>query len=164
MNGIEVSGLDEVLKKLKKLPERIQKNVLSGAIRASAKPIIKEARRLVPVRTGTLKKSIGVVKRRSEDKNIIHYSVTPRSGKKQKYDGWYAHFVEFGTYAKLDHPPKSLPRGAKKRKRREDMVKKGEGSAPHPFMRPAYEIAGKESIKFVREYMKKRVDKEIAKL
>ena len=132
MNGIDVNGLDEVLKKLKKLPEKVQKRVLVGAVRAGAKPIIKEAKRLVPVRTGTLKKSIGVVKRRSKDKNIIHYTVAPR----KKKGGWYAHYVEFGT-SKM---------------------------SAKPFMRPAYEKEGENSIKFVREYMKKRVDKEIAKL
>jgi len=108
----EVTGLDEVLKKLKKLPE--------------------EAKRLVPVRTGTLKKSIGVVKRRSKDKNIIRFSVAPL----KKKGGWYAHFVEFGT--------------SKMRAK--------------PFMRSAFEKKGEESIKYVKEYMKKRVEKELAKL
>jgi len=132
VSGIEVNGLDEVLKKLKKLPEKVQKRVLVGAVRAGAKPIIKEAKRLVPVRTGTLKKSIGVVKRRSKNKNLIHFTVTPR----KKKGGWYAHYVEFGTLK----------------------------MSARPFMRPAYEKEGENSIKFVREYMKKRVDKEIAKL
>ena len=127
-----VTGLDEVLRKLKKLPERVQKNVITGAIRAGAKPIVREAKALVPTKTGTLKKSIGIVKRKSKDKNIIHFSVAPRV----KKGGFYAHFVEFGT------------------------VK----TSAHPFMRPAFEKKGEESIDFVREYMKKRVDKEIAKL
>ena len=154
-----VTGLDEVLRKLKKLPERIQKNVVVGAVRAGTKPIVKEAKALVPTNTGTLKKSIGATKRRSKNKNIIHFSITPRV----KKGGWYAHFVEFGTYAKLDHPMKKQRTG-KLGKRREKIVAKGLGIKPHPFMRPAFEKKGEESIKFVREYMKKRVDKEIAKL
>lgn len=128
----EVKGLEDVLKKLKKLPEKIQKRVVTGAIRAGSKPIIQEAKNLVPTKTGTLKKSIGVVKRRSRDKNITHFSVAPL----KKKGGWYAHFVEFGT-SKM---------------------------SAKPFMRPSFEKKGEESIKFVREYMKKRVDKEIAKL
>jgi len=96
----DVKGLDEVLKKLKILPARIQKNVVTGAIRAGAKPILKEAKRLVPVDTGTLKKSIGIVKRRSKDKNIVIFSVTPRI----KKGGWYAHFVEYGTAKMPAHP------------------------------------------------------------
>jgi len=132
MNDVEIIGMEDVLKKLKVLPAKVQKNVLTGAIRASAKPIIKEAKRLVPVDSGTLKKSIGIRKRRSRDKNIIHFSVAPLS----KKDGWYGRFVEFGT------------------------VK----MASEPFMRPAFEKEGGNTIKAAKEYMIKRIDKEIAKL
>ena len=132
MSDVTVLGMEEILKKLKKLPERVQKNVLTGAIRASAKPIIKEARRLVPVRSGTLKKSIGVRKRRSKDRKIIKFSIAPLS----KKGGFYGMFVENGT-SKM---------------------------AAHPFMRPAFEKEGKNTIKAAKEYMNKRIDKEIAKL
>lgn len=127
-----VLGLDEVLKKLKKLPERVQKNVISGAIRASAKPIIKEVKALVPKDSGTLQKSIGVKKRRSKDKNIIHFSVAPLSRK----NGWYGRFVEFGTSK----------------------------TSAKPFMRPAIERTANETVKVAQEYMKKRIDRELAKL
>ena len=132
MSDVEISGMDEILKKLKILPDRVQKNVLTGAIRASAKPMIKEARSLVPKDKGTLKKSIGVVKRRSKDKKIVQFSVAPL----KKKGGWYAHFIEFGTV--------KMP--------------------SHPFMRPAFEKKGNESIDEAKKYMTKRVDKEIAKL
>jgi len=154
-----ISGLDEVLRKLNKLPERIQKNIVTGAIRAGAKPIVKEARALVPKDTGTLKKSIGIKKRRSRDKNIVHFTVSPLA----KKGGWKAHFIEFGTYSKFDHPMKKQRTG-KLGKKRAVIVAKGGGIKPHPFMRPAFEKKGEESIKFVKEYMKKRVDKELAKL
>ena len=124
--------MKEVLKNLEKLPEKVQKRVVKGAVRAAAKPIVKEARRLVPVRTGNLKKSIGVNARRS-DKTTVRVSISPRKG--GRYDGFYGHFVEFGT----------------------------KNSAPHPFMRPAFEFAGGEAIKAFRAYMKKRIDKELGK-
>lgn len=125
--------MGDLLKKLRKLPERVQKKVLVGAVRAGAKPIIDEARRIVPKRTGNLAKSIGVNKRRSKG-TIVHFSVSPRKG--GKYDGYYGHFVEFGT----------------------------KKMAPRPFMRPAFESKGEESIDAVRAYMKKRIEKEIEKL
>lgn len=127
-----VTGLDDVLKKLKALPERVQKNVVTGAIRAATKPIIREARALVPKDSGTLKKSIGAKKRRSKDKNIIHFTVAPLV----KKGGFYAHMVEFGT------------------------VK----MKAHPFMRPAVEKQSSETINVAKEYMIKRIDKELAKL
>ena len=128
----EIIGMDEILRKLKKLPEKIQQRVVVGAVRASAKPIIKEARALVPKKTGTLKKSIGVVKRRSKDKNIVHFSIAPL----RKKGGWYGGFIEFGT----------------------------KKMSPKPFIRPAFEKKGLETIDYAREYMKKRIDKELAKL
>ncbi len=130
--SVKTEGIDEILRKLKRLPERVQKNVVVGAVRASAKPIIKEARLLVPVRTGTLKKSIGIKKRRSKEKNIISFSVAPLS----KKGGFYGKFVEFGT----------------------------KKMSAHPFLRPAFEKKGEDSISSAKEYMRKRIDKEIAKL
>lgn len=132
MSDIEISGIDEILKKLKVLPDRVQKNVVTGAIRAGASSISKEAKTLVPKDSGTLKKSIGVVKRRSKNKNIISFSVAPL----KKKDGWYAHFLEFGTI--------KMP--------------------AHPFMRPAFEKKGNETIEEAKKYMIKRIDKEIKKL
>jgi len=128
----EVIGLDKVLKKLKKLPERVQKNVLTGAMRAATKPIIKEARNLVPKSSGVLKKSIGAKKRQSKNKNIIHFSVAPLV----KKGGFYAHMIEFGT----------VKMSAK------------------PFMRPAVDKTADETIKVAKDYMIKRLDKEMAKL
>jgi len=132
MVDAKVDGMEELLKKLRILPEKVQKNVISGAVRAGAKPMSAEAKLLVPKDTGTLKKSIGIVKRRSKDKNILHFSVTPRI----KKGGWIAHFLEFGT----------IKMSAK------------------PFMRPAFEKKGEEAIDATRDYMRKRLDKEIAKL
>ncbi len=125
--------MGDVLKKLKRLPDRVQKRVVVGAVRASAKPIIKEARRLVPKRTGNLAKSIGVNQRRTKG-SLLHFSISPRRG--GKYDGWYGHFLEFGT-SKM---------------------------TARPFLRPAFENKGEESIKAAKAYMAKRIDKELKKL
>ncbi len=90
--------LDMDYKKLEKtlhvLPERIQKNVVKGAIRASGAMLRKEVRRLAPKDTGTLAKSINVSSRRSRDRNIIHFSVGVKKGFKRSH---IARFIEFGT-------------------------------------------------------------------
>ena len=132
MSDVAVLGMDAILKKLKVLPERVQKNVLTGAIRASASSIAKEMKANVPKDTGTLKKSIGVVKRKTKDKTLVHFTVAPRI----KKGGFIAHFIEFGT----------LKMSAK------------------PFIRPAYENKGEETIDVAKNYMTKRLDKELAKL
>jgi len=79
---------------LKNFPKNIQKNVMTGAIRASAGVIRDEARAKVVKKTGTLKKSITVIKMKSLP-GIVKFSVTPSKGGKNS--GWYAHFIEFGT-------------------------------------------------------------------
>lgn len=122
-----------LLKALKKFPENIQKNVMTGAVRAGAKVISGEAKSNVQIATGNLKKSIGIIKRKSKDKTKIRFSVTPRRGGKN--DGFYSHMVEFGT-SKM---------------------------AAQPFMRPAFENQSDQSIKATKEYLAKRIDKEIAK-
>lgn len=124
---------DDLLKALKQFPQNIQKNVLTGAVRAGTKPIVDEAKSNVPKDTRNLEKSIGVVKRREKDKSKVRFSVTPRRG--GKFDGFYAHMIEFGT--------SKMP--------------------AQPFMRPAFESQDKQSIEAAKEYMAKRIDKEAEK-
>ena len=147
MVSVEIK-MKDVMKKLSKLPEKVQKRVVTGAVRASAKPIVQEAKRLVPVKTGNLKKSIGITKIRSKSKTEVVFAVSPR--KTAKYDGFYGRFVEFG------HVLKEKGKG-----------KKGKviGHAPpKPFLRPAYEKMSDECLRAFKEYMIKRIDKELAKL
>ncbi len=138
---------EDLLKALKQFPQNIQKNVIKGAVRAGCKPIVQEAKKNVPKETGNLKKSIGVVARRSKDKSKIKFAVTPRRHKKLpkipykelkkkgKLGGYYAHMIEFGT--------STIP--------------------AQPFMRPAFENQDNQSIEEVKKYMAKRIDKEILK-
>ena len=132
--GINTSlDSEKLLKALKQFPTNIQKNVMTGAVRAGAKVVGDEVKQNVPIDSGNLKKSIGIVKRRTKNKSIIMFSVTPRKG--GKYDGWYGKFLEFGT-SKMNAVP---------------------------FMRPAYENQSNQSIKATKEYLAKRIDKEILK-
>lgn len=90
---VNTKGIEEIQKALKELPNNIQKNVVYGAVRVSSSVIAKEAKSNVPVKTGALKESIRVVRRRSTKDNEVYYSVVPH----RKKGGWYGHFVEFGT-------------------------------------------------------------------
>lgn len=123
----------QLLQALKQFPINIQNNVLTGAVRAGCKPIVDEAKANVPKDTRNLEKSIGTVKRKTKDKSIARFSVTPRRG--GKHDGFYAHMIEFGT--------SKMPAA--------------------PFMRPAFENQSDQSIKAAKEYIAKRIDKEVEK-
>ena len=120
-----------LIKTLNTLPQNIQKNVMVGAVRAGSNIIRDEARRLVPIDTGNLKKSIVSIRRKG-DKNTIQFSVTPSRGKN---DGWYAHFIEFGT-SKM---------------------------SAKPFLRPALESQQSEVLQKTKEYIANRLPNEVMK-
>ena len=142
-----ITGMKQLLKSLEDFPKQIQKNVMSGAVRAAAAEIAKEAKARVPKKTGNLKKSMGIVKRRSAKKAEIRFSITPfrnknlpnvsysKLKKERRLGGYYGHMVEFGT----SH------------------------SAARPFMLPAFKTKGKDAIKICRKYIAKRLDAEIVK-
>lgn len=153
---VTVKGVDELLKALKQFPQNIQKNVLKGAVRAGAASLVKEAKANVPVDTGNLKESIGIVAVKSKKPQYIQFKVTTRKG-----DGWYAHMVEFGTLGKREEP---LSPGTRRSPKAIEMAKKGFGISPaKAFMRPAYENKGEETITVAKEYLEKRIDKEVEK-
>ena len=119
-----------LLKALSAFPKNIQKNVMVGATRAAANVVRDRARELVPKRTKNLAKSIVSIQQKA-GQGQIKFSVTPSRG--GKYDGWYAHFIEFGT----------VKMSAK------------------PFMRPAMEQTQDESLNAAKEYIAKRIPEEI---
>jgi len=101
--GVDVSveGMDVLVKALNDFPARVQKNILTSAVRAGATLVAKEARLRAPKDSGQMAKSIGVVKRRSKNKSEIHFAVTPR---KNRPHAFIAKFHEFGTSKMPAHP------------------------------------------------------------
>lgn len=133
-NGIEATfNIQEVMKALKQLPVNIQKNVMVGATRAGAKVVSDEAKRLVDKKTHNLEKSIGITKRRSKNRNIVSFSISPRKG--GRYDGFYGRFKELGT-SKMN---------------------------AKPFLRPAAENSVDATLEASKEYIAKRLPAEIVK-
>lgn len=94
-------GAAEISKVMKKLPATMSEKVLVTALRAGARPIVKEARALVPRRTGELRKSITVRKPNKKQRRlgaglIVIGFKTPTSRR--------AHLTEFGTSTTAAHP------------------------------------------------------------
>lgn len=121
-----------LIKALNQFPKNIQKNVMVGAIRAGSNIVRDEARRLAPIDTGNLKKSIATIRRKG-DKNTVQFSVTPSKG--GNHDGWYAHFLEFGT----------------------------SNMSAKPFLRPAFESKQDEVLQATKEYIANRLPNEVEK-
>lgn len=126
-------GVSELIASLQKFPTNIQNNVMTGAIRAGTKPLVTAIKSNINEDTKNLKKSIGVIKRKSKDKTKVRFSVTARRGGKN--NGWYMHMVEFGT-SKM---------------------------AATPVFRPAFENQGNQSLEASKKYLRERIDKEILK-
>lgn len=124
----------QLMKALSKLPKNIQNNVMVGATRVAANVVRDEARILVPKRTGNLSKSIQSIRRKAQNGQIT-FTVTPSKGRNQKNDGWYAHFIEFGTVKQV----------------------------AQPFMRPAFESSENEALQVSKQYIATRLPQEVMK-
>lgn len=89
----KVDGLKELDKALNALPLRMRGNALRGALNKAANPIVKDARAMVPVKTGQGKRSIR--KRASTPRGSNGYQAVVTVGFLQR--AFYLQFVELGT-------------------------------------------------------------------
>lgn len=94
----EIQGAKEMEALLKDLGPKVATRLGDKALRAAARPIIKEAKRLVPVRTGQLKRSIVAAKgnNKQTEREVLIGFKPPVSRR--------AHFTEFGTSHSAAHP------------------------------------------------------------
>ena len=153
MLKVEITGFKELSRRLKKLPEKIERKVLGQAANAGAAVVRKSARKRVPVKTGFLKKNIMSRKKRGKFKGEVTYMVGPSA------DAFYGQFIESGFIA--TGPKKA---GVTVREARGRARKKGNKHYPaHPFLRPAFDGNRKQIIEAMRKRLAKGIDKEIAK-
>lgn len=168
---VEIKGLKELDAVLKSLPEKIEQNVMRGAIRAGQKIMIDAVREKLrtnqSIKSGALEKSLRIrFDRKAKKRGWLNAKVI--AGDKEAY---YAHMVEFGTASHLI--------GVKKRKTLAiQMVgpsTKGSnakfigtkvnhpGARPKPFMRPAFDESQQAAIEAFAEYVRKRLPRELKK-
>lgn len=166
-----VKGLSDLQKFLDQLPPKIERNVLRGALRAGARVIMAEAKRLVPVRMGDLRDSLRVTTRARGGK--VTATVNAGGKTKRGADVFYAHMVEFGTRQHfIALPEEAMPMGRKGRRisirtinRR--AIKIGNqfisgavhhpGARPRPFMRPALDNMAQAAVLTAAQYMRERL-------
>jgi HK97 gp10 family phage protein len=129
----------EIAAALEAIPAELRAKALPIALRAAGRLVTRRARRLAPVDTGLLKKSLGLVLRRPKGqppyvalgaRRGFKATVT-REGKKQVADpANYAHLVELG------HAVVPPVEGTSLRKKTAEAI----GFVPpQPFLRPALE-------------------------
>jgi HK97 gp10 family phage protein len=164
MADIEVKGLSELQKLLDELPARIEANLVRGGLRAAAKVIRDEARRLCPVGdSSNLPKGHGAGALRDSIRVSVsarHGTITASIKAGGKNNIYYAHMVEYGTARHLIKP-----------KNRKSLFIAGlfkevidhPGAQKKPFMRPALDSKVDEAISTFAAYVKNRLDAEIKK-
>lgn len=153
---IEIKGGAELEAALRALPVKLEKNILRGALRAGGKVFEAEAKRRVPVRTGKLRESLRTSVRLVRGKVLA--TVKAGGGKNSVF---YAHLVEKGTAPHVilasggSTAVKVLAAGARIFGAKVDHP----GSAPRPFMRPAFDTQAESALEAVRAYIAARLDK-----
>lgn len=94
---MSIRGLKEVKAAMKKAPMEIQRKVIVAGVRGGAAEYLKIARKNLPANYFTLKKSLKIRKRRPRRRYEVRFTVHPERGRKARFDGWYAHIVEYGA-------------------------------------------------------------------
>lgn len=150
---VSVDGLKELDAALGMLPKATARNVLKRTLNKAAQPVVEEAKRLTPVRTGKLRDSIMSSTRVKNKTGNAEYSAAMRAGlgkdaarsallaarKANKGQGSfaetfvgpargggvirYAHIVEFGS----------------------------NDTAPQPFMRPAWDATQGKVLSIIKD-------------
>lgn len=168
MSEIHVSGLVDLEKMLRTLPDKMERNILRSALRAGAREIQKEAKERCPSGEpsregrwlyghykGALRDSIRIsFKKRS---SWLNYRITAGGKTKRGVDVFYAHMIEFTGAAAHEITPKkfgSLFIGGLFRK-----AANHPGMRPRPFMRPALDSQSGAAIIAVGNYIRQRLTK-----
>lgn len=174
-NGVMIRGERALIRKLDRMAKQSQRNKIARpAVRKAAAEVRKAAKRLAPVETGELKRSITT--KVETIRNGPVYAVIGPENRKNAQTGRnpanYAHLVENGT-----KPHRIVPTAGKKAlaisskvlsKRGTKVVASGAsrnlvagvdhpGSPPQPFMRPAFDGVD------IKGVMSRRMWQEIAK-
>ncbi len=144
---IQIRGLDEIEKRLQKLPEKLRRRHLKEVLQEGLALVYEEARIRAPRRLSKGWEAFVDRGTRLVDAIAVTVSVTAKKAtgkvgidvKKARH----GHLLEFGTkphkIGKLQHP----------------------GTKPRPFMRPAMDAKGDDALRRMSEKLVKAVEKEV---
>lgn len=154
MLDVKVMGLAELELALNQLPDKLAKNVARAALRAGAKPILEEARRLVPVRSGKLRDTLRITTSMKGGTPRAFIKAGPGGTKKFKKI-YYAHMIERGTAKHLIVAArgKMLPIAGGRKSVNHP------GARKQPFMRPAADSQAAAAIDAFAAKLRERLTK-----
>lgn len=152
---VDIKGIKELQEKLNIFGKKAFDKGADLLTREMANPILKAARKNVPVRTKTLKKSIKKIKKHQKYRGLFLYKITCSKGKDAKYDGWYAHIVERGAQ------PHSVKKGVNRHSQKYQIEKKHPGFEGRFWLTKAFDENWRKAIKIGAEKYKTAVFKKI---
>ncbi|MFV0409091.1 MAG: HK97-gp10 family putative phage morphogenesis protein [Paracoccus sp. (in: a-proteobacteria)] len=154
-NTVRLTGFKELEASLSNLGGAVGKRVARAALRKAVEPMRDKAKELAPVDTGALRDSIIIgnrldgrqmrsLKKLSKDqRSAVEVFMGPSYLKGDR--GRHGHLVEFGTAPRLNG---GLFKGARH-----------PGTAPQPFMRPAWDAEKDPTIERLRELLWAAIDR-----
>lgn len=107
---LQITGLDQINKKLKELDSKVGKKIVRKALRIALKPMQQKVKANVPVDTGQTKRAIKILAGKTK-KGRISIRVVLGKGY-YKGDSFYGAFQEFGHFQgsrKLGASRKEIP-------------------------------------------------------
>lgn len=168
MEEVTVLGLAELRDLLQQeLPEEIQTKALQSSLAKAARPIVKEARNRVPVKTGAVRRAItsGKSRKSTKQKAVRIIGVNTKrinrpptlNGRSRWADRYYWKQLEFGRAAYTSKRNLGTPdRGFFGRQFR--------AVPARPFLRPAFESRKHEALETFRKVMAGEINKTAARL
>jgi HK97 gp10 family phage protein len=102
---VHVRGLRELQAAMFALPKKLDRGILNSALKAGAKPMVKDAQAKVPVDTGDLKSAIRAISVKPPVYTAtVHVGIgktrltkARKKAGERAYTPWYGLLVEFGT-------------------------------------------------------------------
>lgn len=171
VNNQIIRGGRELDELLKTLPDKLQKNIVRGMVRAGAAEFLPIVKAKIPVDQGDLQASARITTRAQKDGKI---TASVKVGNKI---AWYAKFVEYGTRPHLISV-NAEERGVNRRtgkalsmttvNRRALQIGQNfvgasvqhPGAKPHPFMRPAADEGFAQAIQAAEKKLRQRLTKQ----
>ena len=156
LDSIQITGLAELQQALQDLAVNVEKNCLRGALRAGQKVILAEAKRTSAFAddTGALRASLRI----TTNSRAGRVSAIVKAGGKKAF---YAHMVEFGT---RPHDIEAKPGHALAFGGGAVHSVRHPGARRRPYMRPAMDTQSQAALEQFANYLRDRIDKELAKV
>lgn len=153
---VRVEGLAELRDALNnQLVPRLRKVALQTALTKGAAVIVRQAKTLVPVKSGTLRRAIAQMKSRASTDVRPSRIIRVRQGKKQQAknrDGFYWRFIEFGRAEVRADKVLGTPK--------KGFFGKTVKAVPaHPFLRPAFESKKMEALNAIVQSLGPEIQK-----